>query len=109
MKLTRLSNTIHVHHWVLWWFYVGIVCGIVVMINILFRHLTPIQEKLALILGAVHWGLGGVVCYYWDGIQFHPPSPHQQRAAKPEAQSEWHSASDFVLPGGRKSILPPKY
>jgi hypothetical protein len=79
------------------------------MINILFRHLTPVQEELALIMGAVHWGLGGVVCYYWDGIQFHAPPHPPEHATNPAPQTEWHAASDFVLPGGRKSILPPKY
>lgn len=31
---------LRIHHWVLWWFDVGIVCGAVALVNIFSRDLT---------------------------------------------------------------------
>jgi predicted oxidoreductase len=105
----------HVHvrirHWVLVWFYVGVVCGIVAVVNILERNLSRSQEDAVLVLGAVFWLLGGIVCWGYEGVQIQ--SPPQRRRHTAEAgdwtQREWHCASDFVLPGNRRSLLPPKY
>jgi hypothetical protein len=45
---------VRVHHWVLWWFYVGIVVGVVALMNILLRDLSPTQETVILMMGALH-------------------------------------------------------
>jgi hypothetical protein len=103
-----------IHRWVLWWFCVGIVCGIIAVVNILTRDLTRLQDHVILIVGAVHWVLGGVVCWAFDGIRIHeihepPHRPEHRGSALPAIQVEWHPASDFVLPGSRKIVLPPRH
>ncbi len=105
----------HVHvkvqHWVMWWFYLGVICGVIALVNIFFRDLTPVDIKLVLIFGVLHWLLGGVICYCFDGVKIEKPALPFARVSQPDAslQKEWHSASDFVLPGSRRSLLPPKY
>jgi hypothetical protein len=106
---------VRIHHWVLWWFYVGIVLGAIALVNIFFRDLSREQERIILIVGAMHWLLGGLVCYSCEGIQIERPRKPAE-TDKPVArrlvgfsQTEWHPASDFVLPGNRKSLIPPKY
>ena len=102
---------LRVHRWVLWWFYVGVACGVVAVINILGRGLTRTQEDIVLLIGVVHWLLGGVICYAFDAIKIERP-PQQaidQESANACESPEWHPASDFLLPGNRKSLLPRKY
>jgi hypothetical protein len=107
---------VRVHRWVLWWFYVGIVLGAIALINILVRDdLSRTQERFILIIGALHWLLGGIVCYGYGGVRIEQPH-HAATSGDMSAsvrkgwiQKEWHPASDFLLPGNRKSILPPKY
>lgn len=60
---------LRIHHWVLWWMYVGIVCGVVAMVNIFTRNLTRTQDHVILLLGIIFWALGGVVCWATEGIQ----------------------------------------
>jgi predicted membrane channel-forming protein YqfA (hemolysin III family) len=102
---------VRIQHWVLVWFYVGIACGAIALINILFRDLSPADIRLALVFGVLNWALLGVVCYCLDGVKIEkPPRPPGKTAdAASEPPKEWHAASDFLLPGSRKSILPPKY
>jgi len=101
---------IRVHRWVVWWLCLGVIFGAIALVNILFRDLTRTQDKIILIVGIVHWILGGVVCWAFDGITIHAsPPPVRSQPAGTEALREWHSASDFVQPGGRKSLLPPRY
>jgi len=102
---------VRIHHWVLWWFYLGVICGAVAIVNILFRNLTRSQEQVILAVGVLFWVLGGIACYGYEGVkieQRHQSPPHDQ-PPKTMPQEEWHPASDFVLPGTRKSLLPPKY
>jgi hypothetical protein len=51
------------------------------------------------------------VCYAYDSIQIEKPHQESPRGEPPSVEEprERHSASDFLLPGGRKSLLPPKY
>src|SRR5215469_15671748 len=102
-----------VHHWVLWWFYVGIACGVVALVNVLFRDLTRTQETVILVLGVLFWLLGGLVCYAYEGIQLivkpqqQPPRRETrkddgQKSREDDDQKEWHPASDFVLPGTQR-------
>lgn len=102
---------IRIHRWVFWWFWLGIVLGAIALANILIRDMPRAQEKVVLLAGVIHWLLGGLVCYAVQGIRFEKPrEPREPRApATMESQQEWHSASDFLLPGNRKSLLHPKY
>lgn len=104
---------VRIHHWVLVWFYVGVVCGAVAVVNILFRNPDPAQVKWILVIGALHWLIGGTLCYAWDAVRIEKRGrePQKPRPARPRVASlpEWHYASEFVLPGNRKSLLPPKY
>lgn len=101
---------LRIHHWVVWWFYIGLVCGTVALVNIFSRNLTRTQEDVVLALGAIHWILGGLVCYSVEAIKIETPP----KAAKPESPSsprrseekEWHFASEFLQPGRRKRLLP---
>lgn len=101
---------LRVHRWVVWWFYIGLIGGIVALVNILGRHLTRSEEETLIVLGVLHWFLGGFVCWALEGIQVHPPQEaseyHPPVRTTPEV--EWHPASDFLLPGGGKRLLPPK-
>lgn len=101
---------LRIHHWVLWWFYVGVVLGVVAVVNILMRDLARPQERAILILGLLFWVLGGFVCHAFDGIRVVASrKPHQQAAKETirDRDKEWHPASDFVLPGSHKHLLPP--
>ena len=53
----------HIHHWVIWWFYVGVVLAGMATMNILERHLKPPQDLVLLIFFGLFWLLGGLVCY----------------------------------------------
>lgn len=105
----------HIHlriqRWVIWWFYLGVICGAIALVNILGHHLTPAQDALFLIVGAAHWLLGGIVCWAFESIKVQPKRPSAPVPVLPEQstafESEWHPASDFLLPG-RKSILLPR-
>jgi hypothetical protein len=48
---------------------VGVACGAVAVVNILSRNLSRTQEDVILVIGAVFWVLGGVVCYACDAIR----------------------------------------
>jgi hypothetical protein len=102
---------IHIRRWVLWWFYVGLALGVIAISNVLGRDLTRQQDHVILAMGVIHWVLGGLVCYAFDSVRIERTSqpPAQRPVPKVEPGNEWHSPSDFVFPGGRKSVLPPKY
>jgi len=101
---------IRIHRWVVWWLCLGVVFGAIALVNILFRDLTRTQDKIILIVGIVHWVLGGIVCWAFEGVKITPaPASEDHQPAQTGEEREWHSASDFILPGSRKSILPPRY
>jgi hypothetical protein len=103
---------LRIQRWVLWWFYIGVVGGVIALVNILVRDLTRSQEHELLLLGVMHWLLGGMVCYALDSVRIEKPK-QQDSPDKPavpaEPQEEWHAASDFLFPGGRKGLLPPRH
>ena len=96
-----------VHRWVFWWFYVGVACGAVALVNILGRDLSRTQDRIILLIGVMHWVLGGLICYACEGIQLHSPPepPKKAEPVQPAERIEWHSASDFLLPGSHRSLL----
>jgi hypothetical protein len=100
-----------IHRWVVWWFYIGVICGVVALVNVLNRHLTRTQEEIILLIGVMHWVLGGLACYFYDSVRMEKPTEKvsDKNDGSVEPQKEWHAASDFLLPGGRQSLLPPKY
>jgi len=80
-----------VHHWVLWWFSVGIVCGFIAIVNILTRDLTRTEDRVILVIGVLFWTLGGFVCHAYEGITFER-SPQQAGLEKTKIHSKrWHS------------------
>ena len=101
---------VRIHHWVLWWFYVGVICGLVAIVNVMERDLSRSQVRLVLLVGVLFWLLGGLMCYACEGIRIEEPHPHPQPKEEPTVseEKEWHAASDFLLPGNRKSLLPPR-
>ena len=99
---------VRIRRWVIWWFYVGVICGAVALANIFGHDLTHPQERILLLIGALHWLLGGVVCWAFEGVQIRQKEPEPKREAlRAPDLTEWHPASDFLLPGGRHSLLPP--
>jgi hypothetical protein len=101
---------VRIRKWVIWWLALGMVFGAVALLNILLRDLSRMQDKVILIVGILHWVLGGLVCWAYDGIKVDAARPPQRnQPARIEVEREWHSASDFVQPGARKSMLPPRY
>ena len=65
---------VHIKRWVIWWFYVGVICGVIAGANILGHSLTVFQERLLLIVGAAFWLLGGVVCWAYEAVAVEPPA-----------------------------------
>jgi hypothetical protein len=107
-----LHRRVRMHRWVVWWMVLGAVCGIVAVTNILEHSLTRAQERVLIAAGVLNWILGGVICYASEGIRIDKPSSPAGKvtpSALPPHDEEWHAASDFLLPGNRKSLLPPKY
>ncbi len=104
---------VHIKRWVIWWFYVGVICGVIAGANILGHSLTVFQERLLLIVGAAFWLLGGVVCWAYEAVAVEPPAATAPtttaKPAKSTSETVWHPASDFVLPGRRRSLLPWKH
>ncbi len=100
---------IRVQHWVIWWLYTGVALGVIAIGNILGRDLSRGQIKIILFLGVIFWVLGGMVCYALQAVHFEHPSPPLEQAPRGAPEKEWHAASDFLLPGGGKSVLPPRY
>ena len=105
---------VRIHRWVLWWFVVGVLLGAVALINILFRDLSRMEDRVILSIGALNWLTGGVLCYGLEGVQIENPHVPINGNASPtrtdgRSQKEWHPASDFLLAGNHKSLLPPRY
>lgn len=100
---------LRIHRWVIWWFYVGVIGGAIALVNILGHNLTGAQDRFLLIMGAAFWLLGGIVCWAFESVSVEPPKappPPARKPANAAPETEWHSPSDFLLPGGRRSLLP---
>lgn len=98
----RKLMAVRVHPWVLWWFYVGVACGVVAVANILFRDLTRTQERWILALGVVHWALGGLVCWATEGIQIERRMSHEHAAENELIRAEWHDTAEVLDPMERQ-------
>ena len=97
----------HIRRWVMWWFAIGIACGVIAVSVILGDNLTPPQEKIVLLIGAAHWLLGGIVCWASAGVKIETgPAGPTQKPVVSTPERYWHPASDFLLPGRRTSLLP---
>jgi hypothetical protein len=96
------------HHWMLWWFDAGLVIAAVALANLPFLNLTHPQEKAIFILCVLHWLLAGLACWAFEGIrdnaEIQPLTPRQPGAVPQDR--EWHSASEFRLPGSGETLLP---
>jgi hypothetical protein len=72
---------LRVHHWVLWWFCIGLVCGVIAMVNIFTRDLTRSQDHVILLVGIIFWALGGVVSWASESIERDQPHGHSHTPA----------------------------
>jgi hypothetical protein len=106
-----MHHHLQIRHWVVWSLYFGVVCGVVALINILARNMSSTQDIIVLLFGALFWLLAGIACYGYDGVKIELPARLSGNKTGPPTvrQREWRAASEFVLPGTRKSMLPPKY
>jgi hypothetical protein len=100
---------LRVHRWVIWWVCLGILGGAIAIANIVGHRLSAAQEEMLITFGVAFWLLGGIFCWALEGIRVDspfptPPAPGHQRVQ--ESTREYHPASDFLLPGNRRSILP---
>ena len=60
---------IRVHRWVVWWFYLGVLGGVIALPNVFLESLTGFQIRVILLIGIVHWLFGGFVCWAWEGVK----------------------------------------
>ena len=98
---------VRVRRWVVWWFYVGVICGGVAVANIIGRDLSRPQERILLVMGALHWLLGGVVCWAFEGVRVNQKAtPKRETAVRPRRRNG--TASDFLLPADAIPA-PPKH
>ena len=88
---------VRIHHWVLWWFYVGVICGAIAVVSILARDLTRTEERVILVIGVLFWRQGGLVCYAHDSFK----SRSRMRSLR--------AASRQPLMNQKSDTLPPKY
>ena len=112
MQLTNepLDRSIHIHirRWVVWWFYLGIVCGGIALANIITRSPSRTDETI-LLMGALHWVLGriGLLCLRRHPDGSSPPAALDCQSHTGTELKEWFCASEFVLPGAKKVCFPP--
>jgi len=96
---------VRIQRWVVWWISLGVAGGLIAVANMVGRDLSHEQENVLLVVGILHWLLGGLVCWALGALQVKgldkssPPPPVL-------SEKEWHSASEFVIPGARH-LLPP--
>jgi len=104
-----MQINVRIRPWVIWWFYVGVFCGGIALANIFGRDLTPSQDRVLLLIGALHWILGGLVCWAFESVKLQPTEPRreQPQPADSSRATEWHSPSEFLMPGNRRALLPP--
>jgi hypothetical protein len=98
---------LRIQRWVVWWFYVGVVCGVIALSVMVGHNFTGAQDRTLLLLGVAHWLLGGIICWAFDSVRVEPrsPSPPAQKPPKISVEKEWHPASDFLMPGGKHSLI----
>jgi len=104
-----LHIQLRIHRWVIWWVFIGVLGGIIAGINMWGHNLSRAEDRILILLGAAHWLLGGIICWMSDGVEIEPqqsPAPPTQELQDPTAAKEYHPASDFLLPGNRRSLLP---
>ena len=99
---------LRIRRWVMWWFSIGIICGVIAVSIILGDNLTPSQERIVLLIGGAHWLLGGIVCWAFESVKVETRNKPVARQNPTESPAEryWHPASDFLLPGRGQRILP---
>ena len=101
---------IRISRWVVWWIGIGVAVGAIALANVIGRDLTRRQDQIILLIGVVHWVLGGLVCWAFDGIEVKEPEKQRPtEAPRSEARTDSRTHSQFVMSGTRKSIMPPPY
>jgi hypothetical protein len=69
---------IRLHRWVVWWFCLGVIGGAFALVNIFLLDLTRSDEKVILFFGIMHWLLGGLVCWAWEGVTLESHAPERE-------------------------------
>jgi len=99
----------HHHHWLVEWLYLGLICAVVVLVNILARTVTEDTTIMVLSFGAIAWLVGGIVFYgveHLHSIEASQSEPSEQTMRRSELQPVvWHCASDFLIPGASHSFV----
>jgi hypothetical protein len=98
---------IRIERWVIWWIGLGLAVGFIAVANMIGRNLSRSQEDVLWAVGALNWFLGGLVCWSLRAVQVqrvNESTPHLD----PPNEKEWHSPSDFVIPGARH-VLPAEW
>lgn len=102
---------VRVHRWVAWWFFLGVFGGIVGLVNIFVLDLTRYQERVILLIGIVHWLLGAIVCWAWEGVKLGPSkqkSPAHGQPANSVAQEEEQNIAVELLTH-RNRVTSPRH
>jgi hypothetical protein len=60
---------IRFHRWVVWWFGLGVIGGVLALGNIFLLDLNRLDERVILLFGIAHWLLGGLVCWAFEGVR----------------------------------------
>ena len=94
---------VRLHHWVVGWIYVGIACGVAALANIVLRALTHRQEVIILVIGALYWAMGGLLCWAWEGVRIQRASRLRktQRVEREGSAKTEHLSSFLAVPGRR--------
>ena len=80
---------IAIRRWVFWTSIGGALFGASVLANLAFQnHAEPGDLPLALVGGAVFWGLFSVICWSTDSIEMKPLPPHRYAPPSPHHE-EW--------------------
>ena len=61
---------LRVHPWVVWWFVIGAIIGLVVAVNMIGRHLTERSDALLVSLGVIQFSLMAAYSSTSFGILF---------------------------------------
>ena len=88
---------LHVHRWVIWWLWFGVLCGLVASVNLLTHTLTREQEDVIVFLGVLYWALGGVVCWALDGARYQKPDRTPPQSDQKNALADWESEGGATL------------
>jgi hypothetical protein len=80
-----------VRRWVFWTFVGGVLIGAYVLANLaVWEQTRPADLKIALVVGAIFWGLFALVAWAADGVEIVSGSAHPNHAPiPPRSHADW--------------------